>query len=280
MWNDAEKMLQHVSDQTGYAVDWLRTSPNLEFDLDDSFDLDISHISFVMLMNRGVNHLFIGGMSIKDTRDAVFFAKALTQQFNLGSLYFERISFSSDSMEKISKSLNEIKSLNTLSFEQISFDSLRTKSKFVPIIAECLNYNRSITELHIKTTHSIRDVNPIGRALQHNNSLIHLDLSANSITSEGVKDIGQALRTNQTLKLIRMNDNHIGESGAKALVEGLMSNTVLQHLDISSNYIPTQLRNFEILHARSLDISHLDIIKTPQWSDQPPLYPKPNLIGL
>lgn len=265
MLSNAPQILQYVSDQTGYAVDWLKTATILEFDIDDSFGIDIRHISVVMSVNRGISNLFIGGLSIDDPDNAALFADALKQQNNrLDTLYFERILFSADCLKLIINALNDVKSLNTLSFEEINFVSNRNTSAFVPIIASCLKVNRSITDLSIKTTPSVDDVNPIGQVLQNNNSLTRLDLGSNRITSEGVKRLAQGLNTNQTLKSLIMDHNRIGKSGGIALAEGLKYNRVLQELNISYNHIPKQLRELQRLN----DTVYLTM--NGQWDDTLP----------
>lgn len=246
MSKNAVMKLQTATDLGGYEVNYLLTSTDVPIDLDESPHLDVTHISSVMWMNRGIRSLYIAGASINKKRDAEFFTEALKRQTNLGSLYFERVLFSRGCLKLISDSLKHIKSLNTLSFEQISFISSQNSAEFVPIIAKCLQ-NIHITKLCINnTTYSEempRGVNPIGVALQKNNSLTHLELSSNSITSEGVKEIARALETNRALTSLNLHDNHISGSGAIALAEGIRSNknSVLEYLNLSQNYIPEHL---------------------------------------
>lgn len=242
MSKNAVMKLQTATGLGGYEVNYLLTSTDVPIDLDESPHLDVTHISSVMWMNRGIRSLYIAGASINKKRDAEFFTEALKRQTNLGSLYFERVLFSRGCLKLISDSLKHIKSLNTLSFEQISFISSQNSAEFVPIIAKCLQ-NIHITKLCINTTYSEempRGVNPIGVALQKNNSLTHLELSSNSITSEGVKEIARALETNRALTFLNLHDNHISGSGAIALAEGIRSNknSVLEYLNLSENYIP------------------------------------------
>ena len=244
MSKNAVMKLQTARDLGGYEVNWLLTSTYVPIDLDESPHLDITHISSVMWMNQGIRSLYIAGASINKKRDAEFFTEALKRQTNLGSLYFERVLFSRGCLKLISDSLKQITSLNTLSFEQISFISSQNSAEFVPIIAKCLQ-NIHITKLCINTTCSeeMHDVNPIGVALHQNNSLTHLELSSNSITSEGVKEIARALETNRALTFLNLHDNHISRSGAIALAEGIRSNknSVLEYLNLSENYIPEHL---------------------------------------
>ena len=264
-----ENNIQHLSNKTGEEVNWLMTSTSIEIDLDESPDLNIRHVTSVMSMNRWIISLSISGKSIKNTRDAELFAEALKLQANLSSLYFKKMLFSQSCLKLICDSLKNIKSLNTLDFQHIYFVSPQNSAKFVPIIAEILKNNRNITKLCINNTQSVRDVNPIGMALQKNKSLKHIELSNNSITSKGIEMIAEALETNKNIEHLVLRNNHIDESGAIALVKGIKknNNSALEYLDLSKNYIHS--RNLNNLNEEPNMNAYLN--KSYQRSGSPPL---------
>ena len=83
-------------------------------------------------------------------------------------------------------------------------------------------------------------VSHLSRALQHNSSVTHLNLSFNwSITKTGAVALGEMLRVNKSLKELDMHQTSVGEEGATALMEGLQYNQVLNEL-----WLPQGLKEY------------------------------------
>ncbi|KAI9093028.1 hypothetical protein DFS34DRAFT_269442 [Phlyctochytrium arcticum] len=77
----------------------------------------------------------------------------------------------------------------------------------------------------------------LGRALQMNRMLVHLDLSGNRLGFEGSHEIAEMLHFNGTLKDLILKDNKLSDREAGLFGEGLRQNSVLQVLDLSHNDI-------------------------------------------
>ena len=76
-------------------------------------------------------------------------------------------------------------------------------------------------------------VSHLSRALQHNSSVTHLDLSYNNyITDMGAVALGEMLRVNKTLRELNLCGTSVEEEGATALMEGLQLNQVLNVLKL------------------------------------------------
>ena len=56
-------------------------------------------------------------------------------------------------------------------------------------------------------------------ALTDNRNLLHLDLSCNSLTDNGLIFLAAALRLNRTLLSLTLTNNSIGDEGVEALAE-------------------------------------------------------------
>ena len=99
-------------------------------------------------------------------------------------------------------------------------------------LATMLAVNVTLQKLDLSST-SITDnvVSHLSRALQHNSSVTHLNLSYNeSITNTGAVALGEMLRVNKSLRELNLCGTSVGEEGATALMEGLQHNQVLNEL--------------------------------------------------
>ena len=75
----------------------------------------------------------------------------------------------------------------------------------------------------------------LATALEHNHSLITLDLSQCALGVSGTYSIAMALKQNSTLKNLNLYRNKVDVDGARALRETLKVNTTLEFLDVGYN---------------------------------------------
>ena len=108
----------------------------------------------------------------------------------------------------------------------------------VKILAEALEKDNPLTALMLGDNRLLDDgLAVLCRILNvRNSNLIHLDVSGNGITTEGLKSLCQSLKTNRTLIELDMQSNRIDDEGVKLLTDVLVeSNYTLRHLYLDRN---------------------------------------------
>ena len=162
--------------------------------------------------------------------------------------------FYDDPLDKAGNALSDMLKNKTLQYLDISnciiieFASLDTSNSdyaigiyFARAFADCLLTNDTLTHLNI-SANRIQDAGAraLADCLRTNNALTHLDISANRIPDAGARELADCLRTNKTLKHLDISDNYIQAAGARALADCLRANDALKHLDISDNRIQAE----------------------------------------
>lgn len=118
----------------------------------------------------------------------------------------------------------------------------RLRDDGVKFIAELLKVNRTIVHVDLASN----DVGHLGgvaiaNALQENNTVVSLDLGArsgangNHIGSLGAEAIGKLLQCNEVLSHLNLSSNGLGAAGLPFIASALEHNKSLTHLNISSN---------------------------------------------
>ena len=166
-------------------------------------------------------------------------ANKTVQELNLlaicrGRIIAQRIS--DHTMEKLSAGLRANKSVTKLTLRHCITDTEAQR-----YLATMLAVNVTLQKLDLSSG-SILDigVSHLSRALQHNSSVTHLDLSYNeSITNTGAVALGEMLRVNKSLRELDLHGTSVGEEGATALMEGLQHNQALNKL-----WIPRRLKEY------------------------------------
>lgn len=117
------------------------------------------------------------------------------------------------------------------------------------IFMESVEVNSSITELDMShnklggvgeksiNTLQLSGGAAIAKALTHNETLKHLDLSWNKLGISSAHHLGNSLFINRQLMTLNLAYNCIKDDGAEAIGSALISNASITHLDISSNSI-------------------------------------------
>ncbi|XP_067016042.1 protein NLRC3-like [Acropora muricata] len=101
------------------------------------------------------------------------------------------------------------------------------------ILAVALQTNQSLTHLCL-SANNLCSATALAEALQLNRTLTHLDLSQSNISVLGTEVIFKALQSNQVMTHLMLGCTKIGDSGAVALAEALKSPaTQLSYLDLS-----------------------------------------------
>jgi Ran GTPase-activating protein (RanGAP) involved in mRNA processing and transport len=80
-----------------------------------------------------------------------------------------------------------------------------------------------------------RGIVSLSQALEVNETLTHLDLTADGIGTAGAACIGKLLPTNRGLRTLVLRDNGVGDEGVVAIAEGVKQNGQLTELDLALN---------------------------------------------
>ena len=118
-------------------------------------------------------------------------------------------------------------------------------------LATILQVNTSLTHLILSRNFRLSSgIRPIFKTLQHNTTLVHLDLSWTGMGNYNVKSaLNEMLKMNKTLAYLNLSDNGISDSDACSIFQALQHNSALVHLDLHGNniYISYQIGNIEFV---------------------------------
>ena len=101
-----------------------------------------------------------------------------------------------------------------------------------------LKVNKTLTHLDLSSNYSLSDSGAyyVCQGLQHNTTLVYLNLSRTEITDKGAGYIAQALDFNRSLQTLDISWNKIKDDGFAYIVESLKSNKILKTLYV--DYCP------------------------------------------
>mmetsp|Transcript_33172 Transcript_33172/g.48694 ORF Transcript_33172/g.48694 Transcript_33172/m.48694 type:complete len:295 (+) Transcript_33172:163-1047(+) len=91
--------------------------------------------------------------------------------------------------------------------------------------------------------------------------LSSLDVSDNRIHAEGGRAIGRILRHNTTLLSLNLRLNRLEDEGGRMIMEGLRENGTLRHLNLSSNALGSQFASAlaSVLEYGTCQLSSIDL---------------------
>ncbi len=127
----------------------------------------------------------------------------------------------------------EILKLNSLN---VNWGYLGFKYKFCQSIATLLEKDTPLKELHLSGNHfENNDVQPIANALKNNVHLKVLNLSHTWLVADsGASHLADMLEHNNTLIQLDLDYCSIDDKGVEALLNGLKKNLVLTHLNLKT----------------------------------------------
>lgn len=79
----------------------------------------------------------------------------------------------------------------------------------------------------------------LGKWIANNESLEHLDLRNNKLSSDDAVNLSRALTRNRSLRHVDLRWNEIGSIGLQAMASALLQNTTLTSLMVSGNGVDT-----------------------------------------
>ena len=131
-----------------------------------------------------------------------------------------------------------LKANNTLKVLNLSRPLLKSEQEETTIhLAKMLEVNQRLEEIHLSKHRMTND--GVQKLIEHvidNRLLLHLDLSCNSLSRDGVKCIAQFLKTDPPLKILNLGFNRAEDQGVVFLSEALAKkNFTLATLILCSN---------------------------------------------
>ena len=90
-----------------------------------------------------------------------------------------------------------------------------------------LQVNKTLTHLDLSENHNYGDSGAycVCQGLQHNTTLVYLNLSSTEITDKGAEYIAQAIESNCSLQELKLSENRITPNGFACIDESLKANT-------------------------------------------------------
>ena len=135
-----------------------------------------------------------------------------------------------------------------------------------------LQVNKTLTHLHLSSK-KLSLPHCVFRGLQHNTSLVHLNLSYTGLaaTEDTVRTITAMLRVNKTMKHLDLSGNwNFSNSGAYCVFRGLQHNNSLVHLNLSNTGLAATEDTAQALTTMlrvNKTIKHLDLSVNWTFSD-------------
>ena len=153
----------------------------------------------------------------------------------------------------------------TLVHLDLSNTGIAATEDTVQSLTKMLKVNTMLTHLNL-SYNTLSDIGAhcIFQGLQHNSTLVHLDLSITGIVAgeDTVQSLAKMLELNKTLTHLNLSNNGLSSDlGAQCIFQGLQHNTTLNSLDLSDTGITNQeaLYIARILESDSCSLETLDI---------------------
>jgi Ran GTPase-activating protein (RanGAP) involved in mRNA processing and transport len=198
----------------------LNVSANLAID-----DEAVIELAKGFANNQGLREIDLRGTSVT-TAGVIAIAQSLTHNHTIIRIWVDPQNVSPDALEYLAKEL----AVNT---QHIALKAL------LPAIQE---NDPNLTSLFIQGDGEGRPFDDVScqllsLALSKNRVVTRLDLSNNSITSEGIEYLTDMLEDNQSITHISLSNNRINDEGARLLTKCLEVNHVITQIDLDGNPI-------------------------------------------
>ena len=211
-----------------------------------------SHFNFCFFQalqhNTQLVHLDLSGTKFTATEDTV---QALSEMIQVNkTLVYLNLSKSLNFQTSGAQAHNVFAGLQhnvTLVHLNLSGTGIDAGKKTSKAMTKMLQVNKKLEHLNLSDNNKLSDEGAqcIFIGLQHNTTLVHLDLAEIEMksTSETVKALNKMLRMNKTLTFLNLSHNQV----THYIFLGLQLNTVLDHLDLRNTGITINRRNAQTL---------------------------------
>ena len=223
----------------------------------------------MLQVNKSLTHLDLSGNN-KLSAHCIF--EGLQHNSTLVYLNLSRTDITSDSdtVRSLTKMLQVNKSLTHLDLSgNFFFSDLGACCIFA-----CLQFNSTMVDLNLSNTGIVENINPdtarsltdmlqvnkslryldlsrsayntmfvcyrlissVFEGLEHNNTLLHLNLFGIVISDSDAEYIARALECNTYLQTLNISNSYLSDEGAYLILKSLVYNTALQELIITRNW--------------------------------------------
>ena len=142
-------------------------------------------------------------------------------------------------------------------------------------LSDMLRVNKSLTRLYLSNNEHLTDsgLHYIFIGLQHNSTLVTLDLSNTGITAteHTLQALGDMLRVNKSLTHLNLSNNkHLTDSGSHYIFIGLQHNSTLVYLNLSNTGITATEHTLQALGDMlrvNKSLIHLDLSNNKHFID-------------
>jgi len=174
----------------------------------------------------------LSGMNISDAA-VLLIVFGLCNNTTVQKLNISASTISNDGIKTICASLTEKSCLQEFNLSRIRF---RTNFSFdhAKHIAEIIQHNATLIKLNISNSHIPNDgIVTISKSLMNNNTLKEIDMSYNQVSTEGANMIAEVIQTNVALQKFDISFCDIPSKGAAVISKAYKTNKTMQELKIS-----------------------------------------------
>ena len=215
-------------------------------------------------------------LTIKDVITAKFLTKLLHLNKSLTHLDLSHNEISNSGLRSIFKGLQHNITLLHLNLSN-NAGIATTNPDTIRSLTKMLHVNQSLTHLDLSHNEiSNSGAHCIFKGLQHNTTLVSLNLSKTDITATNhaaiARSLNRMLQLNKSLTHLDLSENSvILDTGAYSIFDGLQHNTTLVNLNLSKTGIaatnPAIARSLTKLLQVNKSLTHLDLSENNAISD-------------
>jgi Ran GTPase-activating protein (RanGAP) involved in mRNA processing and transport len=242
-----------------------RNNPYKSFNLIRKVNIDeLTKFALALKDNNVVRKIDLSDNQIDDEQ-AKIVAEAISTNKSIRELYLNYNLLGNTGISVIAKAIITSHAIVNVSFKgnyQIGYEGAQA-------IAELIKNSQSIRKLDVSYTSKLDDsgyleTEGIGnrgavlimQALEKNESVTDINLSANNIDDDSIKALLTTLQVNRFITALDLSDNNIGDEGAEIISNALKMNRSLISINLSGN--PISSKGISALYT-ALESNHLII---------------------
>lgn len=237
---DALTMFDALADNT-----YIQTMDLSNNEVDDDC---VSSISMALIENKSITHLNLADNAIS-SEGAEYLIGTLNANETLREIKLSGNQIDNVITEEIHAMLNE---------RQGAASSLMSSEMSLPVLLQrVIGNDQTLTQLELDNRPDdmkSQEIEAIIKALAENNFVTKLSLCNNDLDDNFVADLSMALVYDNTITHVFLRDNRITSEGCEYLLATLESNETIIFLDLSGNIIDENLMNEvdELLSPRQI----------------------------